>query len=299
MPMDKKPPVARTVKGLRVPTLKLAADSQVSRTAEPKVALSETGWIGAIDALYLLAPYFGEEGSAKAELMLRLSRGDLTCRAACWCQEADRGKVDKHDIDWSGYNTSRPHDGQRESTILQEPKEEEGRVSVPKDIFLSSNGWMINAGETDWKLGYFIGRKPVELLNEATDSPASNKFIRRFAYGLEFHLSEIGVLIHLLGAAKPTTIVEDEAVGGLEEPRKLGRPQHKSWPNWVAEVVVLKHQNKINGSTKASDILRWVGDRLAKRELDVPHKSNTHPAADAVIEALQRLEAEALRAPKT
>ena len=267
MPMDKKPPVARTVKGLRLPTLKLPAISQDSRTAEPKVALSETGWIGAIDALHLLAPHFGEEGSAKAELMLRLSRGDLTCRAACWCQEADRGKVDKHDIDWGGYDTSRPHGGQREPTIFEEPKAEEGRVLVPKDIFLTSNGWTINAGETDWKLGYFIGRKPVELLTDATVAPANPNFIRRFAYGLEFHLIEIAALMPSR-ASLSLGQSEEEPAGGVSTIRSSNRGRKKSdpWNVWIAEVMVFLESNGFEDNFTKPDFHTAINERLEKRD---------------------------------
>jgi hypothetical protein len=251
--MDRKLPLVVSVKRRSTHNSTPIVTSGVKLARDVKAALSDTGWIGAIDALDLLATHFSDDESAKAELLLRLSQGRLTCRAACWCQEADRGKVDWHDIDWCGYKTSSPHDGQQEPTLFEEPAGEECRVSVPMDIFLTSNGWIINADEVVWKWGYFIGRKPVDLLTESTSAAAKNKLMRRFAYGLEFHLNEIGALIPLPASSKSSSTVQGENQIQTAEPLKGGRPteEYKRTSMWLT-LLEIALDNRLNKESFSS-----------------------------------------------
>lgn len=280
--MDRKLPLFVSVKRRSTHSPKPIATSGVKFARDVKVTLSDTGWIGAIDALDLLATLFGDDESAKAELLLRLSQGRLTCRAARWCQETDRGKVDWHDIEWGGYKRSRPHDGQREPTLFEEPAGEECRVSVPTDIFLTSNGWIINADEVDWKWGYFIGRKPVDLLTESTSAPAKNKLMRRFAYGLEFHLNEIGALIPLRQKeANSGNEVQDAAPSGTGSNR--GRSRKNVWGDWHAEILIHTYLEGIDRDIKGPEFYQMIAEKMTQRKLHSPKDTSAAKELDAIL----------------
>ncbi len=284
--MTKKPPQKIVVAVKRqspVATDKLKIKSPWKALTPPiKAKLSETGWIGAIDALQLLTPHFGDEESAKAEIIQRLSQGSLTCRAACWCQEADRGKVDWHNIDWTGYKTSRPHNGQQERTVFEPTGDDKGPKSIPRDIFLASMGWTINADEASWKYGYFIARKPTELLTGPADLSEKNKLIRKFVYRLELHLSEVGQLILSFLKPKPADALKIHSTDEAKELGNTGNTRSNAWYDWVSEVVVYSDLHGIDTDMKAPTFHDEIAALLKARRKVSPKLGSTEKAFRAI-----------------
>jgi hypothetical protein len=282
MTMNKEPRLVVNVKGLGLPSPKPLASPRLGRAAETKVELSKTGWIGAIDALRLLAPHFDDEGSVKAQLMLRLSEGGLASRAACWCQEADRGKIDWDYIEMGEHKPSHPYGGPNERTIVEKAKDENSRVQVPKDIFLSSNGWTINEGEADWKRGYFIARKPAELMSDPTSGTTNNKIIRRFVYGLEFHLSEIATLMPLKALQPLYQSDEESTAGDITKKSNAGRNPADAWYDWIAETIIYFNLDGIDTAISTEDFYNLMNRKMNDRKQKSPRKESVEKALRSI-----------------
>lgn len=280
--MVTQPPGKFVKKHKVVVTIPRRPRNDASTRKKHGLPLSETGWISALDAAQLLAAHDGDLDTAKSLLLESMQEGKLTSRASCWCQEADVGDVRWHDLEWSGLTPSREHKGQIEQTVFYEPAKGEEHVDLPSDLFLKSINWTIYLDDIQWEAGYFIAKRPAEFLLGKNPGPCTEKMIRRFAVGLQFHVKEIGAI------ATARTAEQVAADSGLLATRR-GRPLHESWPRWVSELIVLYRKGSLTENSRASEILAWISNALTREEYIVPHKSNTSPVATAVIDTLKEL----------
>ena len=254
-----------------------------------ELRLSETGWISALDAAQLLAANDGNLASAKSLLAESMQEGMLSCRAYCWCQEADIGSVNLGDIEWSGYTPSRERKGQIDKNVLCMPGEEESHVDVTRDVFLKTSGWEIAPDDVRWSDGLFVARRPAEFLPNVGNALSTEMMIRRFVYHLQFHVSEIGVLIPSTAANGPNENCDNEEPTELAIDSYLSGRARDPWSIWVATVVTHALDGRITtGKGAMAKLMRLADKRLVALGLKSPSRSRIYPAASAVIHELEK-----------
>lgn len=276
------------------PSGKIAGRSKIAVTVTPRVRnhktrpkeqelrFSETGWIGALDAALLVSVHDGNLDSAKSLLVDYLQEGKLTCRAYCWSQEADVGSILLHQIEWSGHKTAREHAGQCDKTVFCEPVGDASHIDLPRDLFLSSNGWMISSEDARWEDGYFIARKPAELLSKPARASANKPMIRRFTTGLEFHVTELSALIRRESETSAPNGEADGVTQGSQRSSR-GRKRGPLWGPWHAEIVIYAFQEGIDTDMTIKDFYEAIAPRMASRKLLYPDLGSADKEIGAIF----------------
>lgn len=100
--------------------------------------------------------------------------------------------------------------------------------------------------------------------------------VRVQAFGVRFYRADID---DMLGSIAPTAI---PAVA----PEPGGRPMSTLWPDWVAELAMLIHDEGIPENAKVEELIKRVADRLAERGLDTPGRTTVQETARAVLRRL-------------
>lgn len=75
-----------------------------------------------------------------------------------------------------------------------------------------------------------------------------------------------------------------------EVPPRGGRPMSDAWPEWVAELVTLIHEEGLPsgiGTGGADDLTARVADRLAERDLEAPARTTVQETIKAVLRRLR------------
>jgi hypothetical protein len=104
-----------------------------------------------------------------------------------------------------------------------------------------------------------------------------DKKIHIQAFGVRFLRADLD---EMLGSVSPAVRPAIAAESG-------GRPRSELWPEWVAELVMLIHDEGIPESPRVEDLIKRVADRLAERDLDAPGRTTVQDTARAVLRRLQ------------
>lgn len=108
-----------------------------------------------------------------------------------------------------------------------------------------------------------------------------DKRVQIQAFGVRFHKVDLDLMLAPVSqATKPAVAAADAG----------GRPMSALWPEWVAELVMLIHDEGIPESPKVEDLMNRVADRLAERDLEAPGRSTVQDAARAVLRRFQGAE---------
>ncbi len=98
------------------------------------------------------------------------------------------------------------------------------------------------------------------------------------AFGVRFHRADLDEMLGFASHAAKPTVATSEAGG---------RPMSTLWPEWVAELTMLIHDEGIPDSPKVEELINRVADRLAKRDLDAPSRTTVQDTARAVLRRLR------------
>jgi hypothetical protein len=107
--------------------------------------------------------------------------------------------------------------------------------------------------------------------------------VRYQAFGVKFHRDGVAAMV-------PTAAIRDASPPSSKEAG--GRPMSSLWPNWVAELVALIHEEGLPAQpsgTGADDLISRVGDRLAGRGLEGPSRSTIQETVRAVLRRLREV----------
>jgi len=98
------------------------------------------------------------------------------------------------------------------------------------------------------------------------------------AFGVRFHRGDLDLMLGVASSvAKPAPIAKEAG----------GRPMSTLWPEWVAELTSLLHEEGLPSSPSADDLINRVADRLARRGLDAPARTTVQDTARAVLRRLR------------
>jgi hypothetical protein len=104
-----------------------------------------------------------------------------------------------------------------------------------------------------------------------------DKRIHIQAFGVRFLRADLDLMLAPVSqATKPAAAAE-----------AVGRPMSALWPEWVAELVMLIHDEGIPESPKVEDLMKRVADRLADRNLEAPSRTTAQETVRAVLRRLK------------
>jgi hypothetical protein len=142
-----------------------------------------------------------------------------------------------------------------------------GELQV-RDIELPSRFWWAeggNAMEQNWETGDFAVHRPE----------------RARAFGVTFHIDGLREMI-------PAAFEELQRPAVEPSPRHGGRRMSEHWPQWVAELAAMIHEEGIpDGSIGPDVVIQRIEERLADRGLEGPPRTTVQPTARAVLSRLR------------
>ena len=98
-------------------------------------------------------------------------------------------------------------------------------------------------------------------------------------FGVKFHREDVGRMIPNGLGTEPKAQSIPKVSGG--------RPMSVLWPDWVAELAALVHEEGLPASGSTEQLISAVADRLADRGLEAPTRSTVQDAARAVLRRLK------------
>lgn len=106
------------------------------------------------------------------------------------------------------------------------------------------------------------------------------------AYGVQFRRTDIEAIL----PRDATPRVTEGANGASAVPTGAGRKPSNLWPDWVAELVRLVHEQGLPsgaGAQGQEELIRTVADRLASRGRLAPGRTTVQPVVHAVLTRLR------------
>lgn len=102
------------------------------------------------------------------------------------------------------------------------------------------------------------------------------------AFGVRFHRDDLRRMVPTAIPSEPARTSEGRDPGG--------RPMSTLWPEWVAELVSLIHEEGMPARSKGTgvdELISRISDRLAERGLEGPSRSTVQETAKAVLRRLR------------
>jgi hypothetical protein len=300
MTSNKKPRLVVNVKGFGSPSPKSREYSGFGRTAETKVALSETGWIGATggtsplqdakrrrtmnkkDDWDDLEDFIANEWvplsvavdmiaadtstgyiSAKANIIEMIADCKLQLRSQMFRDEADIGE-----LKWGPLDKIKTHPYQLDGGFRSNARSQDEPMLLSKRFWNRNEGWLIDPLRVDWESGTIVGLKPTRQ-KDLTNQGQSHFLTRRAASGVIVRVSSIRPLLSINDAeAAVETRPSPEQVAGVAKTRttKRGRKKSDPWNVWFAEVTVYLEINGIEDNMTKPDFHDAIKKRLEDRD---------------------------------
>jgi hypothetical protein len=108
--------------------------------------------------------------------------------------------------------------------------------------------------------------------------------VRIRAFGVRFHREDVELM------APTSAMPGDSRVKPAPQKEAGGRPMSALWPEWVAELAALIHDEGLPdgaGSAGVDELISRVSDRLANRSLESPARATVQQTAKAVLHRLR------------
>ena len=105
------------------------------------------------------------------------------------------------------------------------------------------------------------------------------------AYGVQFKRIDIEAILPAVETSSPSFTVSPSST------QSGGRRLSDRWPDWVAELVAVVHDEGIPvgvGSQGQEELIRRVADALASRGTASPARTTVQPVVQAVLDRLRR-----------
>jgi hypothetical protein len=134
-------------------------------------------------------------------------------------------------------------------------------TELPPQFWWAEGG---NAMEQNWETGDFAISRPQ----------------RARAFGVTFHIDGLREMI-------PSAF--EEVQPAVEpSPRQGGRKMSERWPQWVAELAAMIHEEGFpDGSIGSDVVIRRIEERLADKGLEGPPRTTVQPTVRAVLSRLR------------
>ena len=110
-----------------------------------------------------------------------------------------------------------------------------------------------------------------------------NKTVRFQVFGARFHRDDIERIVgsSQIGRIRPEPAANKESGG---------RPMSTLWPEWVAELAGLIHEEGVpagSGTKGTEDLISTIANRLAERGLEAPARATVQETAKAVLRRIR------------
>jgi hypothetical protein len=116
-----------------------------------------------------------------------------------------------------------------------------------------------------------------------------DKRIRLRAFGVHFRRDDVRKMVPdaFSDDSDPTDVAETETVASID---RGGRRLSELWPDWVAELVALIHDEgspEGTGSQGSDRIIAAIEERLAESGLACPARTTVQPTVSKVLRRLR------------
>tara|TARA_A100001391_G_scaffold205351_1_gene205277 strand:- start:1958 stop:2893 length:936 start_codon:yes stop_codon:yes gene_type:complete len=250
-------------------------------------------WVTPLQAVHLLSPQLGGDKAAKKAIIERLLDSAVETRAAWFAFGVDLGEpyvpaVYTYELEDGEIPLVPP--SSREMAALSKPKVSATRfgsgfaLSVEKVDIIGGVFWGAakkkDIKRWNWREGLLLVTLPAgSWADEAVPHSMSQKFdMRMFVLGAEFKKADIEKIVSF--PSSPVTTVNTGAA-----PEKRGRKLSDGWPDWVAEVVLMHHEGKLERLT-ATKLIATIDERLASAGKKAPGLTTVRTTANAVVAAI-------------
>lgn len=239
-------------------------------------------WIEPLDAVHWLSTKLGSDAAAKSAIVERLRDGAIQCTDVWMSMGPDIGPVTDRRP-----NYPRCSDGGHQTCWVTPVHRGKGPVKLGGAFWAHSDDWEADVKRWDWYGGVFVTSTNQHVLVSADGIPAqeikSSERIRMVASGVRFSRADIEKICPTQGDSLSVTVGLTAQKTPTSTPRRR-RPRSNWWPNWVAELSALIHEDGIPLNQTATGLIEAVKKRLEKDpDATVPSDDAVYDAANAVL----------------
>ena len=262
-------------------------------------AAEKIDWIEALEAVHLIAQQVGGDKQAKKAITQRLIDGAIASRGWWFAQAVDDGgdlavlllnhtkkistatsPLSAHELLEHRIEASKPIVSET-TTGTRFARSVRGN-HVPLFPAFWSLVTKSAAKRWRWDIGLFLVERPGLRDVVPVGKALVPDFPRMIWYSLGVEFSKADIL-KIVSAESP-------APGPAAQPdsmpaRRRGRKRGDFWPDWIAEVVLLHHEEGI-GTLGPSQLIDKIADRLMRKDKHEPAYNSVYETAERILHVL-------------